>query len=238
MWFAKALISNVIINDNIKVAIKMNYSDMLEEIIDGIKITKIKPRLLLHVCCAPCASYCLQYLKDFFEITALYYNPNIDSLAEYEKRGSELKRFVAEYCSNVETIVLPWDGDAFLNMAKGLEGCREGGERCALCYTLRLEKAAEMAAKDGFDYFASTLSISPLKDSGRLNLIGQALSEKYEVKNLPNDFKKKGGYLQSTLLSKDYNLYRQNYCGCIFSKVEQQQKELSKSNDRNIKYDF
>lgn len=194
-----------------------NYQRELDEITANLEGTK---RLLLHACCAPCSSYCLEYLTKFFEITALYYNPNITDIKEYQKRAAELVRLAEEmpHENAVSVVIAEHDPECFYNAAKGLEGAREGGERCFGCYRLRLEYAAEYAAEHGFDYFCTTLSISPLKNAAKLNDIGEELSEIYKIPWLPSDFKKRGGYQRSIELSKQYDLYRQNYCGCEYSK--------------------
>lgn len=196
---------------------KINYQRQLDELLKTLDGT---PKLLLHSCCAPCSSYCLEYLSQYFSITDLYYNPNISPREEFDKRAGELRRLISELpVKNPVTLVVDkYDPEKFFSAVRGLEQCAEGGERCFVCYRLRLERAAKYAAEHGFDYFCSTLSISPLKNAGKLNEIGAELSEIYGVKNLPNDFKKKGGYLRSIELSKEYGLYRQNYCGCVFSK--------------------
>ena len=194
---------------------KRNYQAELDKIILGINSEK-KPKLLLHCCCAPCASYCLTYLKDYFDITAFYYNPNITDLDEYNKRLSELERFSSSLGINV--IDGGYNADLFYSATKGMGNMAEGGERCFICYQMRLDKTAIIAKESGYDYFCSTLSISPLKSTEKLNQIGEELAIKYGVKHLPNDFKKRGGYLASIALSKEHGLYRQNYCGCSFSK--------------------
>lgn len=196
---------------------KINYQRKLDDL---LKTTEGTPKLLLHSCCAPCSSYCLEYLSEYFSITDLYYNPNISPREEFDKRAEELRRLIAELpVKNPVTLVIDeYDPEEFFGAVKGLEQCAEGGERCFVCYRLRLERAAKYAAEHGFDYFCSTLSISPLKNSQKLNEIGGELSEIYGVKNLPNDFKKKGGYQRSIELSREYGLYRQNYCGCVYSK--------------------
>lgn len=196
---------------------KINYQRKLDELLNTLEGT---PKLLLHSCCAPCSSYCLEYLSRYFSITDLYYNPNISPKEEFDKRAEEQRRLIAELPvkNHVTLIVDEYDPEEFFGAVKGLEQCAEGGERCFKCYRLRLERAAKYAVEHGFDYFCSTLSISPLKNTQKLNEIGAELSEIYGVKNLPNDFKKKGGYLRSIELSREYGLYRQNYCGCVFSK--------------------
>lgn len=196
---------------------RINYQKKLDEVLKTLDET---PKLLLHACCAPCSSYCLEYLSRYFEITVLYYNPNISPEEEFKKRAEEEKRLISEMpVKNPVTLVVDdYEPDEFFSAVKGLENAPEGGERCFVCYRLRLERAARYAKEHGFDYFCSTLSISPLKNAQKLNEIGAELSELYKVPNLPNDFKKKGGYLRSIELSREYNLYRQNYCGCVFSK--------------------
>lgn len=195
-----------------------NYQRELDEI--TAKINGAPPRLLLHACCAPCSSYCLEYLTRFFDITLLYYNPNITDIEEYNKRAAELVRLTEEMplSNRVNVIVAEHDPDSFISAAKGLENVPEGGERCFKCYRLRLEYAAKYASENAFDYFCTTLSISPLKDARKLNTIGGELADIYGIKWLPSDFKKRGGYQRSIELSKQYNLYRQNYCGCEYSK--------------------
>lgn len=195
----------------------VNYQRELDKLLETLEGT---PRLLLHACCAPCSSYCLEYLSRYFEITVLYYNPNISLEEEFKKRAEEEKRLISELpVKNPVTLVVDdYAPEEFFGAVRGLESAPEGGERCFICYRLRLERAARYAKEHGFDYFCSTLSISPLKNAQKLNEIGAELSEIYKVKNLPNDFKKKGGYLRSIELSREYGLYRQNYCGCVFSK--------------------
>ena len=194
-----------------------NWQRELDNITANLQTT---PRLLLHACCAPCSSYCLEYLTRFFEITVLYYNPNITDAEEYQKRAAELVRLTREMPLEraVNVIIADHDPDSFRNSAKGLESVPEGGERCFKCYRLRLEYSARYAAENGFEYFCTTLSISPLKNAQKLNTIGEELSVIYGIKWLPSDFKKRGGYQRSIELSKQYDLYRQNYCGCEFSK--------------------
>ncbi len=195
----------------------INYQLELEKTLKEIKGTK--PKLLLHVCCAPCSSYVLTYLCDYFDITILYYNPNISPYEEYEKRLNEAKRLVKELNKeNIHIMECDYENEKFENIAKGLEDAPEGGIRCRKCYKLRIEKAAKYAKENNFDYFTTTLTISPLKNSQVLNQIGRELEEKYNIKYLYSDFKKKEGYKTSIILSKKYNLYRQNYCGCIYSK--------------------
>ncbi len=198
----------------------INYQKKLDALLDSIIKSGGTPRLLLHSCCAPCSSYVLTYLSQYFSITILYYNPNIAPMEEYEKRKAEQIRFLEEgdFQNPVQFLDCDWDNEAFIEIAKGLENAPEGGARCFRCYELRLRKAAELAQKQNFDYFGTTLSISPLKNAQKLNEIGEALSMEYGISHLPADFKKKEGYKQSILLSKKHHLYRQNYCGCVFSK--------------------
>lgn len=200
---------------------KINYQKQLDKIIDEIQKNNETPTLLLHSCCAPCSSYVLEYLSQYFKITIFYYNPNIFPEEEYKKRVEEQKRLISQLptknpVSFIEGEYIPQD---FYNMAKGMEDLKEGGERCFKCYRLRLEKTAKLAKEQGFDYFTTTLSISPYKNAPKLNEIADELSEIYSVKNLPADFKKKEGYKRSIQLSSEYNLYRQNYCGCVYSKL-------------------
>ena len=201
---------------------KMNYRKKLEQLIEEFARDNEQPTLLLHVCCAPCSSYVLEYLVPHFRIKVLFYNPNITQAKEYEHRLEELKRFVAEagYEDCVQIIEGPYDPSEFFDMAAGMEDLPERGLRCYHCYELRMRETAKTAAKLGFDYFTTTLSVSPHKNAEWINEIGEKLYEEYGVKHLPSDFKKKSGYLRSIELSGEYNLYRQNYCGCVFSKKE------------------
>lgn len=194
-----------------------NYQRELDALIGGLDHA---PRLLLHSCCAPCSSYCLEYLSEFFEITVLYYNPNITDAGEYHKRVAEQRRLIAELPAKhgVTFAEGEYKPEEFFEIAKGLEDAPEGGARCFKCYRMRLEYAARYAAEHGFEYYCTTLSISPLKNAAKLNEIGAELSEIYKVPWLPSDFKKRGGYQRSIQLSREYGLYRQNYCGCGFSK--------------------
>ena len=197
---------------------KINYQKQLDTIIENLE-DKV-PSLLLHSCCAPCSSYCIEYLSQYFCITVLYYNPNIYPEAEYEKRKSEQKRLIGEMKTKnpVKFLDCDFESEKFYETVKGVEHCREGGERCFKCYRLRLKKTAKAAAENVFDYFTTTLTISPLKNAQKINEIGCDLAEEYGVNWLPSDFKKREGYKRSIELSKEYNLYRQNYCGCVFSK--------------------
>ncbi len=203
---------------------KINYQKELEKEIRKWSELEVCPTILLHSCCAPCSSYCLEYLSKYAKITAFYYNPNITDRAEYEHRVAELQRLIEEMFKKDSEVYKPnflegeYNPDAFYNIAKGLESEPECGRRCIKCYELRLRKTAEEAVRGGYDYFTTTLTISPLKDAQILNRLGIKLGEEYGVKYLPSDFKKNGGYQRSIELSRDYNLYRQNYCGCEYSK--------------------
>lgn len=207
-----------------------NYQKELEGIISGHQEKGEVPRLLLHSCCAPCSSYCLEMLSRYFLITVLYYNPNIYPPEEVRLRADEQERLIA--AMPVEHRVTYVEGryapEQFYAAVKGHEHDPEGGERCFLCYRLRLEEAAREAKKGGFAYFTTTLSISPLKDARKLNEIGEALGRIYGVAYLPSDFKKKDGYRRSIELSKEYGLYRQDYCGCVFSREEKGERIFRK----------
>lgn len=200
----------------------VNYQKELEKIIDGIKREDIAPSLLLHSCCAPCSSYVIEYLSQFFNITVLYFNPNIYPESEYIKRKAEQVRLINEMPVKNRVLFTDCDYDsrAFYDAVRGYEQCKEGGERCFICYELRMRAAAQAAEKGGFDYFCTTLSISPLKNAAKINETGFAIQAQTGVKWLPSDFKKRGGYQRSTELSREYGLYRQNFCGCIYSKKE------------------
>lgn len=202
---------------------RINYQKELDKVLDSLGGET--PRLFLHSCCAPCSSYCLEYLCKYFAITVFYYNPNISRESEYRKRVEEQKRLIARYNEEqkghpIQVIEGDYEPARFFDMAKGYEDCPEGGERCFRCFDLRLRETAIRAKEGSYDYFATTLTISPLKNADKLNEIGQALGEEYGVPWLPSDFKKKGGYQRSVQLSTEYDLYRQDYCGCAFSKAE------------------
>lgn len=189
------------------------------------------PRLLLHACCAPCSSACLEYLSRFFSVTVLFYNPNIAPEEEFAKRAQELERLVRELPAQnpVRAVIDRFDPQEFYAAVRGIEATGEGGARCEACFRLRLGRAAQYAKKNAFDYFCTTLTISPLKNAQLLNRVGEELSELYGVPFLPSDFKKKGGYARSVELSREYGLYRQNYCGCVFSQREAQQREQARA---------
>ena len=196
----------------------VNYQKILDKEIDEITKNEKVPTLLLHSCCAPCSSYVLEYLSEYFEITVLYYNPNIYPKTEYIARINEQEKLINNLPSKnpIKLIKADYNPDEFFQIAKGHEKDAEGGERCFKCYELRLREAAKYAYNGKFDYFTTTLSISPLKNASKLNEIGDILSKEYNVKYLYSDFKKKDGYKRSIVLSKEYDLYRQNYCGCVY----------------------
>lgn len=225
---------------------KRNYQRELDNILS--REENLGKRLFLHSCCAPCSSYVLVYLRRYFKITVFYYNPNITEQEEYQKRVLEQKRLIralneeARECADAsqeETAPYPiavLEGDyeptAFFQMAKGLETCPEGGERCFACYALRLSETVKKAQKGGYDYAATTLTVSPLKNAEKLNEIGEKLCTGGQVLWLPSDFKKRDGYKQSVLLSQKYALYRQDYCGCIFSRQERERQKEESAGDR------
>lgn len=205
---------------------KQNYQLMLDKVIDDITKVGERPRLLLHACCAPCSSYVLEYLSKYFSITLLFYNPNISPQKEHDFRLAELHRLTTEleFPQSIDFIECDYEPEKFYEIAKGLEELPEGGERCKRCYKLRLEKTASLASVGGFDYFTTTLSISPYKNAEWLNSIGKELSDKYGVIYLFSDFKKKGGYKRSCELSVKHGLYRQDFCGCVYSKAERDRR--------------
>lgn len=207
-----------------------NYQKEMEKVIEGLQ--GIRKSLLLHSCCAPCSSAVLEQLQEVFEITVFYYNPNISEDSEYQKRVQEQKKFIQVLNSKkpdypIKMLEGDYEPKQFYEISKGLADCPEGGERCFRCYRLRLEKTAQLAKEKMFDYFTTTLTISPLKNAVKLNEIGEEMGEKYETVFLPSDFKKKNGYKRSIELSKEYDLYRQNYCGCIYSKMESEKRQDS-----------
>lgn len=209
---------------------KKNYQRILEQTLEGIEKRGTVPTLLLHSCCAPCSSYVLEYLSQYFEITVFYYNPNIYPESEYRERAREEERLIHEMKTEnpIHFLEGTYDPSVFYAMAKGHEKDLEGGERCFRCYELRLREGAAAARQGGFDYFTTTLSISPLKNAQKLNEIGIRLGEEYGVFYLQSDFKKKNGYKRSTELSAQYGLYRQNYCGCVFSQQGEDKLEKLK----------
>ena len=195
---------------------QLNFSQQMDEVLKTLGASR--PRLLLHACCGPCSSAVLERLCQYFDITVLYYNPNTWPAAEYHRRGEELERFVAAaHPLGVTVVEDRYDPQEFYSAVAGLENEPERGGRCTVCYRLRMRRAAQYAAEHGFDWFTTTLSISPHKDAKRINAIGQELEQEFGVRHLPSDFKKQNGYLRSLQLSEEYGLYRQDYCGCEFS---------------------
>ena len=226
---------NIAISIEIKLLMNPNYSKLLDKELEKISRNSEKPSLLLHSCCAPCSSYVLEYLREYFRITVYYYNPNITERDEYESRLREEKRLIEAYNRQVEEhdfegmhstdrampidiLEAPYDPARYLSAVKGYENCPEGADRCGICFEMRLRETAKAAADNGFDFFTTTLTISPLKNAARLNEIGLRAAAEYGVRFLPSDFKKKNGYKRSIELSKEFSLYRQNYCGCVFSR--------------------
>ena len=202
-------------------ATQLNFAQQMDAVLKTLDGTR--PRLLLHACCGPCSSAVLEQLCQYFEITVLYYNPNTWPVEEYYRRGEELKKFVAQaHPLGVTVIEDHYDPQEFYTAVKGLENEPEKGARCTVCYRLRLEQAARYAADHGFDWYCTTLSISPMKDPVRLNELGTELGRQYGVPFLPSEFRKKDGYKRSLQLSAEYGLYRQDYCGCVFSKRERE----------------
>ncbi len=202
---------------------KRNYQRELDKLILGLSNANEVPALFLHSCCAPCSSYCLEYLSEYFSITVFYYNPNIFPAEEYEDRVNEQERLIRELNEGgvkhpIRLVKGDYRPELFYLAAKGLEQEPEGGQRCTECFKLRLYESAKLAKEGGYDYFTTTLTISPLKDAERLNQIGEEAGDFYGVRFLNSDFKKKNGYKRSTELSKEHNLYRQDYCGCVYSR--------------------
>ena len=198
----------------------VNYDKLMQEELRGAR----DKRLLLHSCCAPCSSHCLSELSPQIGVTVLYYNPNLDSAGEYEKRKREQLRFLRE-TGLADFLDCDYAPEDYLAAVRGLEEEKEGGARCAVCFRLRLDRTAREAKARGFDYFATTLTVSPLKNAKLINTIGFAVAEEVGVRYLPSDFKKRGGYLHSVKLSEEYGLYRQDYCGCAFSKAEREKQK-------------
>ncbi len=198
----------------------VNYDKLMQEELRGAR----DKRLLLHSCCAPCSSHCLSELSPQIGVTVLYYNPNLDCAGEYEKRKREQLRFLRE-TGLADFLDCDYAPEDYLAAVRGLEEEKEGGARCAVCFRLRLDRTAREAKARGFDYFATTLTVSPLKNAKLINTIGFAVAEEVGVRYLPSDFKKRGGYLHSVKLSEEYGLYRQDYCGCAFSKAERERQK-------------
>lgn len=200
----------------------MNFQKLLEEEIELIKNSDVKPRLLLHACCGPCSSYVVEYLSKYFDITIYYYNPNTYPEEEFTRRLDELKKFINNFNRDVKVIKEDYNPIEFYNSIKGLEHLGEKSRRCYNCYKLRMNKAAHFAKENNYDYFTTTLSISPYKNANWINEIGKKIENSLGIKYLYSDFKKKDGYKRSLELSKKYNLYRQEYCGCVYSKHERE----------------
>ena len=215
---------------------KQNYQKILDQTLEEIGRKGVVPTLLLHSCCAPCSSYVLEYLSQYFEITVFYYNPNIYPESEYRERAGEQERLIREMNTEnpVHFLEGQYDTSAFYAMAKGHETDPEGGERCFRCYELRLREGAAAAKQGGYDYFTTTLSISPLKNAQKLNEIGTRLGEEYGIPYLQSDFKKRNGYKRSAELSAWYGLYRQDYCGCVFSRRSENETEEGLLKSRRI----
>lgn len=208
---------------------KQNYQILLEKKLKELQGEGKVPKLFLHSCCAPCSSYVLEYLSQYFYVTVFYYNPNIFPDEEYVKRVAEQKQFIEKFPSRypISFVEGAFDKDSFYRVTKGLEKETEGGRRCRECFLLRLEETAKQAKAYGMDYFTTTLSISPLKNAELLNSLGQEIAKRYGVAYLTSDFKKKDGYKRSVELSREYGMYRQDYCGCVFSyKERERQKEI------------
>ncbi len=212
---------------------KINYQKKLEAILNGLGAER--PSLLLHSCCGPCSSYVLEYLSRYFAVTVFYYNPNIDPKAEYDHRLEEQKRLIALLPAPIKIGLLEgsYEPDVFTQAVRSLERTGEGGERCRRCYEFRLRRTAETAKHRNFDYFTTTLSVSPYKNAVWINEIGLELEQEFGIKFLPSDFKKRGGYQRSIELSKQYDLYRQHYCGCVYSRREAESRE--KRRDADVK---
>lgn len=215
---------------------RRQFQKELDKLIERLSKEGRRPRLLLHSCCAPCSSYVLEYLARYFQITVYYYNPNIFPSEEYEARVREQERLIGamKLSGTVDFESGVYRPEAFYEIAEGHEMDAEGGARCFACYELRLGQAARKAAQDGYDYFTTTLSISPLKDAQKLNEIGCKLAETWGVPYLVSDFKKKNGYRRSVELSREHGLYRQNYCGCVYSKKEAQRREDQQKKERDL----
>lgn len=203
---------------------RVNFQREMDALIEKNTREGVIPTLLLHSCCAPCSSYVIEYLSKYFKITVFYYNPNLYPDNEYDKRSAEQKRFISNYDAPnpVSFIEVGFNPNEFYQKIKGFENEKEGGARCEKCFELRLEKTAKLALEKGFDYYATTLTISPMKNAELINAVGSSIAQDIGVRYLASDFKKKNGFKRSTELSKEYGLYRQDYCGCIFSKKERE----------------
>lgn len=208
---------------------KQNYQQMLDAVLGDVVKSGKRPRLLLHACCAPCSSYVLEYLSSYFSITLFFFNPNISPRSEYDMRYDELYRLVAAMGlgESVGFIDSEYEPARFYDAVRGLEKLPEGGERCRICYELRLNETARIAAEGGFDFFTTTLSISPYKNADRLNTAGRNAADKFGSRYLFSDFKKRNGYKRSIELSEKYGLYRQDFCGCVYSRAERDKRKKS-----------
>ena len=207
---------------------KINYDNVFKNIINSLDDTK---KVLLHSCCAPCSSQVLSRLSDYFNVTVLYYNPNIEPFNEYEKRKEEQKRFIKTFKgkNKIDFLDCDYDNEKYNKLVKGYEMCPEKGERCTICFNLRIEKTAKVAKENNYDYFCTTLSVSPYKNAELINKIGEDMEKKYGVKWLHSDFKKENGYKHSIELSHKYGLYRQDYCGCVYSKRDEILRKAKKN---------
>jgi len=203
-----------------------NFQKELDGILSNMAEDGVIPTLLLHSCCGPCSSYVLEYLSEYFKITVFYYNPNIYPSEEYWHRVDEQRRFIEEcnFKHPVRFVAGDYKPEDFYDAVRGLEHLGERSQRCHVCYRLRLEEAAKLAQQEGFDYYTTTLSVSPHKDAKKLNEIGEELAGIYSVKHLPSDFKKRNGYRRSVELSAEHGMYRQDYCGCVFSMKEKEER--------------
>jgi len=202
--------------------LKINYQSQTDAVISALNGSE-KPTLLLHSCCGPCSSYVLEYLVQHFDVTVLFYGPNIQPREEYDKRLVYQRRVLEHFPAKI--LECEYDGEAFDALVTGLETEREGGSRCTRCFELRIGETARLAAQHGFDYYCTTLTVSPHKDAERINRIGQEMGAKYGIKWLPSDFKKREGYKRSIELSREWDIYRQDYCGCLFSKPKETENE-------------
>lgn len=210
-----------------KILQKRNYQREMDALLEKLNKSGQVKHLFLHCCCAPCSSYVLEYLSEYFEITAFFYNPNMDTQKEYIHRYNELVRFIGEksFKNPVNVLCGDYVPEEFSGIAKGYEECREGGARCLRCFELRLSRTAEEAKKASADFFATTLTVSPLKNAAAINAIGERLGKSAGIEYLPSDFKKKNGYKRTIELSREHELYRQDFCGCVYSR-EQREKDL------------
>lgn len=209
---------------------KRNYQKEMEEVLKELQVDqKGRPSLVLHSCCGPCSSYVMKVLTDFFDLSLFYYNPNIHPQAEYEKRLQTQRELCEKmpFTGKLTFLSSPYDPERFFAQTKGLEEEKEGGSRCEVCFRLRLEETAKEAKRQGADFFTTTLSVSPHKNAPLLNAIGEELAKKYQVNYLVADFKKKEGYKQSVQLAKTYDLYRQDYCGCIYSLRQREEEKAA-----------